>query len=617
MKNILLFLSFLVFTTGQLMAQCTGNIGENIFTEGDFGVGAANILIPDPGIAPGYTYAIAPPPNDGSYCITNNTSSWGSFASNWADIEDNSSNPNGYMMVVNASFAPGLFYEQEVDDLCENTLYVFSADVYNLLTSIGGIQPNISFLIDGAVVYQTGDIPENEQWNTYGFTFTTDPGQTSVTLALQNNAPGGNGNDLALDNIEFRPCGPEALILPETIEYVCEDGSPIELEATIIGNQYPNAAVQWQQSFDEGMTWQNIPGATNLTYIHTDLTGGFYYYRYLLANGTANLSNSKCRVVSNEKIIRVVPKFYTIVDTLCEGLSFSLGNSELTTSGIYTDSLFSFTGCDSILTVDLTILPDAGIDVIFDINPSCPGEMTGTILLDTILNGTAPYTILIDGAPSMSEGNIANLSTGSFFYEITDYFGCTFEELVTIEEGGAFTVELGENWLVELGESIEIRPIVSGPASEYIWQPADLIDCPVDDCETLIWTPPSSTWVYLEAVSATSSCIGIDSVYVEVNPVRKVYLPNIFSPNFDGINDYFTVFAEQPNVVEVDELLVFDRWGNLVFERRNFQPNDETLGWDGRFKGERVVAGSYVYVATVRFLDGVLGQYEGDVVILR
>jgi len=71
------------------------------------------------------------------------------------------------------------------------------------------------------------------EWNTYGFTFTTGPGVTEVSLSLVNNAPGGIGNDLILDNISFQACGPEALILPETVANICEDGDPITLDATV------------------------------------------------------------------------------------------------------------------------------------------------------------------------------------------------------------------------------------------------------------------------------------------------------------------------------------------------------------------------------------------------
>jgi hypothetical protein len=112
--------------------------------------------------------------------------------------------------------------------LCDNTLYVFTADVINLIKpgTANHIDPNVSFLIDDAEQYSTGTIPKTGNWQTYGFTFTTEPGQNSVVLSLRNNAPGGIGNDLAIDNIEFRPCGPEALILPLEIENICQDGSP-------------------------------------------------------------------------------------------------------------------------------------------------------------------------------------------------------------------------------------------------------------------------------------------------------------------------------------------------------------------------------------------------------
>jgi len=104
-----------------LFAQaCDGNLGENIFEEGDFGSGANNILLPDPMIAPGYAYNASPPPVDGLYVITNNTGAWSGLFTTWLNIRDNSSDPNGYMMVVNASFEPGSFYEQQVDGLCEN-----------------------------------------------------------------------------------------------------------------------------------------------------------------------------------------------------------------------------------------------------------------------------------------------------------------------------------------------------------------------------------------------------------------------------------------------------------------------------------------------------------------
>ncbi|MCB9284503.1 MAG: gliding motility-associated C-terminal domain-containing protein [Lewinellaceae bacterium] len=610
---ILLLLGMAIPASAQI---CDGNVGENIFTEGDFGSGLANIPWTDPQIAPGYIYTTQPPPNDGYYTITNNIAFWPS-AFGWVEIGDNSNDLQGYMMVVNASYTPGLFYEQQVEGLCDNTLYLFSADIFNLIHSGSNvIKPNVSFLIDGNVVYSTGEIPENQQWNTYGFTFSTEPGQTSVTLALRNNAPGGIGNDLALDNITFRPCGPEALILPDEIANICEDGTPIDLEATIVGNQYDTPVFQWQQSFDEGQTWVDIPGATNATYTHTDLSAGYYYYRYLLANGSSNLLNPYCRVVSNVKIVYVVPKFYTIVDTLCEGLSFSFGNHFYSGTGIYVDSLLTYLGCDSIVTLDLTFIPDEGIDATFDLtSPSCTGFQDGSISVDTILNGTKPYSIFIDDV-SNANGSLSQLPGGDYSFVIEDRYGCRFETTVNLEDPPPFLIDLGPDWSVDLGESITLHPFFSEPAGNFLWQPADLIDCN-PGCETASWTPVDSTLVSLTATATATGCIASDAIFVNVDHARKVYIPNTFSPNFDGINDYFAIFGAIPNVQRIEELVIFDRWGELVFERKNMLPNQSTLGWDGTFEGKPLPEGVYLYFAKIRFLDNEVISYFGDISIIK
>jgi gliding motility-associated-like protein len=619
--NFLYYTFFFLFALSAsiIHAQiCDGNLGENIFLEGDFGSGSANIPQTDPGIAPGYIYLTNPPPDDGFYTLTNDMTQW-PFAFGWLEIQDNSPNPNGYMMVVNASFEPGLFYEQEVDGLCDNTLYEFSADVFNLLApGSNGIRPNISFLLDGNVLFSTGNVPENGQWNTYGFTFTTEPGQTSLTLALRNNAPGGQGNDIALDNITFRPCGPQALILPLEIANICEDGEPIDIEATILGDQYDDPQVQWQQSFDEGLSWQDIPGETSLTYTHTNLAGGFYYYRYLLANSTENLMNAKCRVVSNVKIIRVVPKFYTIVDTLCEGLSFQLGNNAYSQSGTYTDSLLSFIGCDSIVTLELTIVPDPGIEADFHADdPSCSYLQDGSILLDTIIGGKPPYQIFFEEAEGTNAISLSNLSGGNYPFSIIDRYGCSLSSSVELNTPSPFFVDLEQKQtMVNLGESVDGALMSNYPISNFLWEPPDLIiDCRAD-CATFEWLPTQSMLLSLTATSQ-NGCIAHDSLSVKVNIAREIYIPNIFSPDFDGYNDYFTIFGPVPAVQAVEQLLVFDRWGALVFERENLPFNSLGTGWDGRFRGKEMPTGVYTYLAKIRFLDGEIVAYAGEVTLVR
>ncbi len=612
-KDILSLVFFLLnfaIVNGQV---CEGNLGENIFSDGDFGSGASNILNPNPQIAPGYGYAFNPPPNDGNYTITNNTTNWGSFAGpNWSDITDNSDDPNGYMMVVNASYEPGLFYEQEVDGLCDNTLYSFSADVYNLAD---GIQPNISFLLDGVEVYNTGNIPRNEKWETFGFTFTTLPNQTSITLALQNNAPGGIGNDLALDNISFRACGPEALILPDQVANICEDGNPIDLDATILDSPYDTTYIQWQESLDGGFTWTDISGETSTSFPFTNLSGGMYYYRFVLANSAVNIQNQKCRIVSNIKIVNVVPKFYTIIDTLCEGLAFELKDQLYAETGVYVDSLLTYLGCDSIVTLDLTIVPDTEIDATFTTSdPACDYLANGSIGISSISNGALPLELYFNDEEQI-DNDFFNLLAGDYDIQFLDRFGCVLDTVLSLEAPPPFIIDLGGDLTVNLGEAVTIEPFASLPVSNYTWQPPSISECE-PDCETINFTPIASSELIVIA-NSEGDCIAADSIYVQVEEVREVYIPNAFSPNEDGINDVFTIFANEPNVQQIESLQIFDRWGQLLFQQNDFLPNSLNNGWNGRYKGKLVENGVYLFVAEIQFLDGETLIYTGDISLIQ
>ncbi len=99
--------------------------------------------------------------------------------------------------------------------------------------------------------------------------------------------------------------------------------------------------------------------------------------------------------------------------------------------------------------------------------------------------------------------------------------------------------------------------------------------------------------------------------------MRKVFIPNAFSPNQDGSNDYFTIYGAVPNVTEIESLMIFDRWGELVFEKGAFLPNEPAIGWDGSFRGKIQERGIYTYVTKVRFLDQELVVYSGNITLIR
>ena len=135
-------------------------------------------------------------------------------------------------------------------------------------------------------------------------------------------------------------------------------------------------------------------------------------------------------------------------------------------------------------------------------------------------------------------------------------------------------------------------------------------------CLDFNFFPTASQTYTLNAVSDVG-CLATDDINIQVKDVRKVFIPNVFSPNFDGTNDYFTAFADIPNVQSIKSLRVFNRWGAVVFEQFDFQPNQTSAGWDGTFENKEVDMGVYVYLIEVLFLDGVVLNYSGNVSLVR
>ncbi|MEL6668311.1 MAG: gliding motility-associated C-terminal domain-containing protein, partial [Bacteroidota bacterium] len=603
-----------------LLAQtCIGNLGENIFEEGDFGSGTANLLATDPGIAPGYTYTTFVPPEDGFYTITNNTGEWPGLFPSWLPIRDRSTDPNGYMMVVNASFEPGLFYEQEIDGLCDNTTYLFSADVINLIRAnvTGHIAPNISFLLDGVEQFTTGNIPQSELWDNYGFSFTTAPGQNSVILSLRNNAPGGIGNDLAIDNISFRPCGPRAIVRTTNIPRICQDNGAFTLISEIVGNQYDMPVVQWQQSFDEGQTWQDIDGADGLELDILVPNSGFYYYRFLLANGMANIGSALCRVVSDEIVVEVVPEEFFVTDTICETIPYELGNSIYTESGMYRDTLASSLGCDSIVNLDLTVVPEAIVDLDLDIQQPICGGGTGTVDLNNIGGGNPPYLSLVIGLSGdtleLLSGGI-EVPEGFYLVVVVDRFECVYGDTFRIQAPEPLTVDVGPDRSIRLGEEVTISPTISDPIVNFSWNPFP--DNCLGDCLPAVFSPPTSDF-YIFTAEDELGCVATDSLFIEVRPRRQIYIPNAFSPNNDGVNDAFAPIVISPNVSRILRFDVFDRWGGQVYSQTDWLPRGISDGWDGQVRGRLASVGVYAYQAEVLFLDGEVIRYTGDVLLLR
>ncbi|TYA74325.1 hypothetical protein [Seonamhaeicola marinus] len=351
----LLFCFFCVLHAQGQLGFCNGNLGDPIFTE-DFGTGIGNSKLSFGTTTYKFTKKT---PGDGFYVVSNHTRHF-----NWYHIQDHTpGDTNGRMLIVNASYKPGEFIRIPFSGLCENTSYEFSSWMVNLMRDNtracgSGIPIDVTFeiwnksnktlLASGS----TGPIPggKTPTWRQFALVFQTRPNETSVILKIRNNGTGGCGNDLALDDIAFKPCGDRVVILDKNNKkQVSVNKSYLPFSTTL--KAQPDFAVfsshfyQWQESKD-GVNWQDIPNAQEETY-KIPPTSSRVFYRTKVAENARNLKNALCYSysdfyeVSISKAKPIVIKrpevkgIPNIATNGCDGVNLSLEKQEVRVPPIY------------------------------------------------------------------------------------------------------------------------------------------------------------------------------------------------------------------------------------------------------------------------------------------
>ncbi len=361
---------------------CANSVGVNsLGTEfnGSFGNGNLRNRGTSANVPAGYTYsgfAGTNMPNDYYYAIANNTSTQSNYSTvnTWAK-PDNSSpthrvfrlwdiigdhtgaadplagnpaadttngNTGGYMLVINAAYRIDSAFQHTITGLCPNTYYEISCWMRNICSKCGndsnavsagsggyiptgpgdssGVKPNLAMALDGVDYYTTGDLPYTGQWVKKGFTFLTGPSQTSFTLRYYNNAPGGGGNDWALDDITVATCSPNMQYSPSLNPNICE-GNSFTLYDTVRSYFSNYVYYQWQRSTDGGVTWTDVTGpsgpaspvwnGSEWEYVtsytvppsETQMANSGDMYRLVAATTPGNLSDPGCRFTDEMNII--------------------------------------------------------------------------------------------------------------------------------------------------------------------------------------------------------------------------------------------------------------------------------------------------------------------------
>ncbi len=257
------------------------------------------------------------------------------------------------------------------------------------------------------------------------------------------------------------------------------------------------------------------------------------------------------------------------------------------------------------------------LDVTADIiDLACNGDNSGEIIGQGV-SGSPDYTYSLDGSDFQLNPRFSGLPAGDYEIFVQDQKGCKDSLIVSVSELDPTIVDAGPDITVDLGYSGQAMADVSTDPSVMIddisWSPLDsFLTC--KKCLDPEILPPGET-TYSITVTDSNGCTDTDEVTFYVNIVRPFYAPDIFSPNDDGVNDFFNVFGGKA-IKRLELLEIYDRWGNLIYQGSP-DINDPTQGWDGRFNDQPVNPGVYAWVAKVLYVDNVTLHFAGDITVIR
>jgi gliding motility-associated-like protein len=396
-------------------------------------------------------------------------------------------------------------------------------------------------------------------------------------------------------------------------------------------------------------------------------------YDYLLPDGTlATQSGSFIYRLKNtagcDSTLRIdltlLPSFDTQLQYyLCDGSSILLPDGTTTNiAGVFPFFYTTIDGCDSTVTVEVLAsnayniseskqicqgetltFPDgqvifsAGVyDYLGTTVQGCDSNLTVTLtVLDTFFEQkTASFCEMSDYL--LPDGTLATQS-GSFIYRLKNAAGCDstlridltrldsvlvakqknicFKDIFYLPDGtlatesGVFTYVSARNNGCDSTFMLDLRiSFAADTTLDVIISEGDFYKLPDG---TVI---RDSNLVKNYFLETTQGCDSV--VHLRLRTIfQKVFIPNAFSPNGDGINDFFSIFANEDTKI-IQQLNIYDRWGELIFIKKDFAPNQESLGWDGTFREKKAMPGVYTYWAEVEFLDGKKKFFKGDVTLI-
>lgn len=194
------------------------------------------------------------------------------------------------------------------------------------------------------------------------------------------------------------------------------------------------------------------------------------------------------------------------------------------------------------------------------------------------------------------------VQTTDYEVVVTNSYGCVENEVIKVSVYPYPYVSAGPDYDISFGQTVTLMG--QSDVQNFIWSPDDSISCL--DCLQPVINPTESMY-YVLTVTDTNGCVNRDTAFVTLD--GAIYVPNTFTPNGDGVNDFFVVKGKE---IKTFEFWIFDRWGELIFHSNNMNNS-----WDGTFGGKPVQIDTYIWKMEYEDYQNHYGNLIGHVNVIR
>lgn len=268
-------------------------------------------------------------------------------------------------------------------------------------------------------------------------------------------------------------------------------------------------------------------------------------------------------------------------------------------------------GCESDDTLYIKVIQPPNLDI----QPAAPEICNGGFVQLTA-TGAQRYTWT--PATGLNSATIYNpkakpLVTTTYTVTGQDTLSCfTQTRNVTVTVLPLPIVNAGPDQTIPGGSSANLSVTGNFGITGYAWRPSNSLNC--DNCPSVIATPKATT-NYMVWATNSVGCVATDTVTVFVLcNNQNFFVPNTFSPNGDGMNDVF--YPRGKGIERIRSMIIYNRWGERVFEKREFAVNDPSAGWNGLLNGQRASSDVYTYFIEIVCENNLIIPYKGNVTLI-